>query len=107
MELVGDVSVIDVHADGPRLERAHQRFEVFVAVVEVERDVILPRLPRLEPVALDRAAEAEAGERAAEAAAAPIELGVGEATVPPNQRLAVGDRAGDEILDGREVNEQV
>jgi hypothetical protein len=107
LELGLDVAVVDVDRDGARLEGAHQRLEVFVAVVEVERDVVLARLPGLEPLALDAAAVAEPREGAAEAAAAGVQLGVGEAAVAPDERLAVGDRAGDQVLDGGEVNEHL
>jgi hypothetical protein len=44
-ELVGDVAEVDVHADGACLRRPEQRLEVLVAVVEVERNVVVRRLP--------------------------------------------------------------
>jgi hypothetical protein len=40
-ELLVDVAVVHVHGHAARLERAEHAFEIFVAVVEIERDVIL------------------------------------------------------------------
>ena len=53
-----DVAVVDVERGDPRLERAEHALEVLVAVVEVDREVVLARLVSLELRPLDAASEA-------------------------------------------------
>jgi len=89
------------------VERAEHRFEPLGAVVGVDGDVIVARLPGLEGHALDAAAEAEAAERAADAARTREKLGVGEDLVPPHERLALRDVPRDQLLQDGEVDEHV
>ena len=104
-ELVRLVAVIDVHHDGARVVRAVHHLEPLGAVVHADRHVVLPRLPRIEPAALGVAPEAERPERVPDLPAAAQEGGVGEDAVPPDDRLAVRNEPGDQLLDDRQVNE--
>src|SRR5439155_4938500 len=90
-QLVGDVAVVDVDEGGTRVERAEHRLEPLGAVVGVDGDVVVAGLPGLEGRAPDAAAEAQAAERAADAARAREELRIGEDPVAPHERLALRD----------------
>jgi hypothetical protein len=43
-QFLGHVAVVDVERGDPGLERSEHRLEVLVAVVEVDREVVLPAL---------------------------------------------------------------
>src|SRR5262249_60800501 len=98
-------AVVHVDEGGARLQRAVHRFDPLGAVVEVERDVILPGLPGLETPALGVAAEAEAAERARDPPAARGEVGVPDDAASPHHGPAAGDLIGDALLDEPEVHE--
>ena len=105
VQLIGDVAIVDVHERSTRLPRPVHRLDPLVAVVAVDGDVVVARLPRLEVRSLATTAEAEAQEGAAELARARGEVRVGEDTVPPHEGLPVGHVAPEQLLDGGEVHE--
>ena len=103
LQLLGDVAVVDVERREPGLERAEHRLEVLVAVVEVDREVVLPRLVAGEPLALDDGAEAAGEQRVREPPRAIGDLGPREPPVAEHDALAVRDRRGDRLVGRREV----
>jgi hypothetical protein len=58
-----DIAIVDVERGGPCLERAEHPFEIFVAVVEIEPDVILTGFPVLENGAFDATPETVAAQQ--------------------------------------------
>jgi len=101
-ELVGHVAVVDVHRGRPGLGRAEHALEVLVAVVQVEGDVVLGRLPRV----LDRprrATDAVGAEQRGEAAGPIGDLGPAHPAVPPHEALPVRHDRGDGLVRGGQV----
>ena len=104
-QLVGDVAVVDVDEGGARLPRPVHRLDPLVAVVAVDGDVVVARLPGLERGPFAAAAEAEAPEGAAKPAGAARQVGVREDAVPPHERLPVRNVASEQLLDGGQVDQ--
>src|SRR5262249_49561440 len=98
-QLLFDVSVVDVERRDARLVGADHRFEVFVAVIEVEGDVILPRLPRLQLGALAMATEAGGPGAVGGAPRTQLKIAPGQPQTRGNDRLLVGNRVGDRLVD--------
>ena len=80
-QLVLDVAVVHVHRHRAQLERGEHAFEVLVAVVEPEADVVA-------------GADAVRGEHMRQPGRALVEVAVGEAHVAEHDRLAVGHGVG-------------
>ena len=89
-ELGCPVAVVDVHRRAHGLVRAEHAFEVLVAVVEVERDVVLGRLPAVRPGERAGAAEPRGSEDRSEVVGAVGDVGPCQPTVPERQALAPG-----------------
>ena len=102
-QLLGDVAIVHVERCDPRLERAEHRFEVLVAVVEVDREVVLARLVSGELSTLDDLAEAPVQQRVREASRAVVDLGPRQSPVAEDDALSIGDRGGDCLMGSREV----
>src|SRR5204862_4040607 len=98
-ELVLDVAVVDVEGGCPRLRAADHRLQVLVAVVEVETDVVLSRLPRGELGALPKAAEPRRGEHAREAPAAAREVSPRKTARRGDDRIALRNGRGDALVE--------
>ena len=102
-KLLGDVPVVDVDADRPGLGGAQEGLQVLVAVVEVEGDVVVRRLPAL--TCRERPVRAEPGfaQHGGEPPAAVGDVAPAEATVAPHQALALGDLGRDRLVQRRQV----
>ena len=98
-QLLFDVAVVDVERRDPCAVRAEHALDVLVAVVHVEREVVLSRLPTLELGAFGVTTEPTVVQVVAEAACAPGQVGVAEAPIPPDEGLAVRIRRGDDLVD--------
>ena len=106
-QLVFDVAVVDVERRDARLVRAEHALEVLVAVVEVETEVILARLPVAQRRALDPAAESAAAKIVREPPRAIGERAPGETAVAKDDALAIWDLRGDRFLNRGEVEARV
>ena len=103
LELLGDVAVVDVEGRHPGLVGAEHGLQVLVAVVEVAGEVVLTGLVPGEPAAGDDGPESPVVERVGEAPGAVGHLGPGEAAIPEDQALPIGDPFGDRLVEGGEV----
>ena len=99
MQLLLDVAVVDVEGHGARLVGAQHALDVLVAVVEVQREVVLPRLPRRQRVALALAAEPGVDQQVGQPPRAHLQVAPGEAAARGDDRLALGNDGGDRLVD--------
>ena len=100
------VAVVDVERREAGLEGAHHRFKVFVAVVEVDAEVILAGLPILQPRPFGVQSQSRRGEMARQTPGAFGEFAVGEATIPKDNGFAFRNGLGDRLVDGGEIEVQ-
>src|SRR5581483_5147371 len=94
---------VDVERRDARLERAEHALDVLVAVVEVEREVVLAGLPRRELRALAPAPEAGVAQEVREPARAALNVAPREPAIAERDHLAVGDAIGDRVVDDAEI----
>ncbi len=92
-QFFGDVAVVDVERCHPGLQRTEHRLEVFVAVVEVDREVILPALVSVEIGALGGDAEAFADQVVGESPSPLGDVRPREALISEDQAVVVRARA--------------
>jgi hypothetical protein len=104
VQLVRLVAVVDVHRGCARLVTAVHHLEVLGAVVEIDRDVIVAGLPRLQITPLGMATEAALRQHAREPPAPLREIAVREDAVLGDDRLVVREKLGDELLNQAEMN---
>ena len=97
-QFAGDVAVVDVERSDPRLQRAEHALEVLVAVVEVDREVVLARLVSFELRPLDAAAEALVDEVVGEPPGPLGHLRPREPPIAEHQALVVGPRGRDRLV---------
>ena len=81
MKFLGHVAVVDVERCDTCLERGEHCFEVFVPVVEVDRQMILAALPWLEVGAFPEAAQAASRQFGCEMIGASGNIGPGQPAV--------------------------
>ena len=102
-ELLLDVAVVHVDRHAARLERAEHALQILVAVVEVERDVVLARLPVLEGGAIRMAAEPVPAQNVGQTARAIRGVPPREASIAKDEALALGIALGDGLVNGGEI----
>jgi hypothetical protein len=100
-EFIAGVAVVDVERRHPGLVGAEHALQVLRAVVEVEGEMVVGRLPRrgrrVPPP------EAVPVEQVGEAAGPVGGLGPGPSPAPPHHAVAVGDGGGDGLVEVRQV----
>ena len=102
-QLLVHVAVVDVERRQPRLERAEHAFQVLVAVVEIEAQVVLARLEVLERVATRVAAVAPHRKEMRETIRALLKLPIGQAPVAKDDGVAVGNGVGNGVEYGSQI----
>ena len=107
LEFLVDVAVIDIERRGPGLEGAEHPFEILVAVVEIEPDVVLARLPAKEPPAIRTLTEMVAAQYVGQSPGAVGDLRPAEATVAEEEALAIGNGGGDGLVYGRQIQHRL
>ena len=85
-----DISVVDVERRNPGLEGAEHCFQVFVAVVEVDADVVLAALVAGQVTSFGVAPEAPVGQRVGEAPCPVRDLAPGEPPIAKHETCLVG-----------------
>ena len=100
-ELVLHVPIVDVHCHGTRLRSADHALEILVAVVHVERDVVLARLPRREVAPFAVAAEPGVDQQMGELTRAPLQIAPGGAARGGDDRFAFGNRGRQSLRSGQ------
>jgi hypothetical protein len=103
VELVGDVPVVDVDGRAPGLGGAEHALEVLVAVVQVQRHVVLQRDPAVLVGPLLAEAQAGIAQDGGQPSGAIGDLGPRQPTVPPHEALPVGDGGRNGLVQGGEV----
>ena len=88
-EFLIDVAVVHVERHDPGLVGTEHGFQVLIAVVEVETDVVLAALPILKVLAFTMAAQASTNQSVGESARALGEFPVGEPSAPENDGLTL------------------
>ncbi len=102
-ELVGHVPVVDVDGGAPGLGSAEHALEVLVAVVKVERHLVVGRLPRRPVRQPAMGAEAGLDEHLRQASGPVGDLRPGQSTIPPHDAVPIGDGRGDGLVEGGQV----
>jgi hypothetical protein len=97
-EFFGDVPIVDVEGGDAGLECAQHRLEVFVAVVEVDRNVVLPAFVPGQFTAFAMATEAGAVEVVRQPAGSLGELLPREASIAKDETLCVGLNGSDRLV---------
>jgi hypothetical protein len=102
-QLIGDVAVVDVERSRPRLPCSEHPLEVLVAVVEVQGDVVVHRLPARTRSELGAEPDAGVEQHAGQSAGAVSDVGPAQSSVPEHQAVAVGMGGGDRLGDHSDV----
>ena len=89
LQLLAHVAVVDVERGHAGPVGAQHPFEILVAVVQRQGDVVLPRLPARQVGPLAVHAQAAAVQVGGETAGALLQVGVGQAAVPPHNAFPV------------------
>ena len=98
-EFLLHVAVIDVERRNPRLVGAQHPLQVLVAVVEIQRQVVLPGLPTRQPCAFLATAEAVDAQHVGQASAAVGDRSPVEAAVAEDQAVPIRDALRDGLVD--------
>ncbi len=85
-----DVAVVDVERRHSRLVPAEHAFEVFVAVEEIQRELILPRFPSLQLCARRSHAETARQQIVGEPSRALVQLAERDATIAKHDCFLIG-----------------
>ncbi len=99
LQFLGDVAVVDVQRPDPGLERPEHRLEVLVAVVQVDRQVVLPALVVGELGPFDVAAEPATEQVVRQPPGAFGDVGPGQPDVAEHETFRVGTRVADRLED--------
>ena len=98
-QFIRDVAVVHVERGDPRLQGTEHALEVFVAVVEVDRQVVLTGLVSLESRSFDPAAEPLDDEVVGEPARPVGHVSPREPPIAEHQALVVGTCGRDRLVD--------
>jgi hypothetical protein len=102
-KLTLDESVVQVHGNGPTLERADHSLEVFIPVEEVEGNMVLAGLPVLQLTAISMDPQPLRGQVIGQAPCALRKLRPSEPTVSEDEAFSVWDRSRNRFVNLREV----
>ena len=102
-QLLLDVAVVDVEGGHPGLVGAQHAFQVLVAVVEVEPQVVLARLVPGQARALGVGPQTVAVEERRQAPGPLGDVSVGVAPVAPDDAFAIRDGGGHRLVDLAQV----
>ncbi len=102
-EFFFDVPVVHVERRHPGLVGAQHALEVFVAVVQVQTEMVLPRLPSRQLGALGMNGESVIDQHVGQTTRTLGQLGEGEASVTPHHSLPVGHGGGHCLIHGAKV----
>ncbi len=103
-QLFGDVSVVHIERCDARLPCSEHRFEVFVAVVEVDRKMILTGFVQVEFMTFAVAFVSTVGQEVGEPSGSIGDLRPGEPAVAVYETELVGSRGGNGFMERREAH---
>ena len=103
-ELLLHVAIIDIEGDTARLEGTEHPLKVFIAIVEIERDMVLSGLPALEAGSLSATAQVVRPQYIRKPPRAIGHLGPTETAVPEDNALAFRNDFGNGFVNQGEVH---
>ena len=97
-QLLSNIPIIDIERDSARLHASEHGLKIFIPVLQVEGNMVLPRLPVSEVCARDRGLDAQRQQQVGKPPGPLVDLREAEPAVAKPERGSVRDRCSDGFL---------